>query len=216
MRGVLLLTLLLAAPPAFARTEGRAGPAPAQATAGATAPNQDRSNGDLPVSLDRIRDGLQRPDLLHVEFGDDGRVVFRVEVEGRLPTFQEFIGKDTPLTGPTPWGSMTHRDFLERVTPPQMQSFGAFTPKQLLQVAATQALSGAAISGVFAAVKGVQGAIRDRQVRLAQEEVRQVLAELERRKQEAGQKNPEETAAVETTAGAPPESGRPPDPDEPR
>jgi hypothetical protein len=194
MRGVLLTFLLLAAPPAFAQADGQPPAAPASSSPPATAVVPSAGNAELPVSLVRIREGLVRPDLLRTQFGDDGRVVFRVEVEGRLPTFQAFIGEDTPLTGPTPFGSMTHSDFLDLVNPPLMRSFGSFTNTELLQVLATSLVSGAIVNGAAEAIKGVRGVLRDRRTRLAQEEVRQVIAEVERRKREAEQRKADDSA----------------------
>ena len=130
--------------------------------------------------------------------------MFRVEVEGQLPTFQAFIGEDESLTGPTPFGSMTHGDFLNMVNPPLMRSFGSFTNTELLQVLATSLVSGAIVNGAVESIKGVRGMVRDRRSRLAQEEVQQVIAEVERRKREA-EKNTQDEAAPQAE-GAPPKS----------
>jgi hypothetical protein len=191
-----VLATLLTAPPAFAQAGGQASAPPRSDSSVTQGADRMPPPPDLPVSLERVREGLARPDLLRAQFGDDGRVVFRVEVEGRLPTFQSFIGEDEPLTGPTPFGSMTHSDFLQMVTPSTMRSYQAFTTGELLQVLATSYVSGAILNGAAAAVKGVRGMVRERRSKLAREEVRQVIAELERRQREAERKKQEDAGGA--------------------
>jgi hypothetical protein len=193
MRAVLCLLLLVTAVPASGQPGGSARPAPAVfpappaaapgTTVNGASPNGD-AEGDWWMSLERIRRELARPDTLRRLTGDDGRIVFRVEVEGRLPDFGVFIGKDTPLVGPSPWGSMTHSDFLELVTPPVMRQYGAFTNSDLLQVLATSVAGAFALKGAEKAVKAVSGKIDERRSRATQEEIRAILVELERRKAE--------------------------------
>jgi hypothetical protein len=224
MRAVPIVLLLVAASQAYAQSGTAPAPTLASAQAvtvplvtGVTADGAGRSGedaNDWSESLERIRRELARPDTLRRLAGDDGRVVFRVEVEGQLPDFMAFIGRDQALAGPTPWGSMTHSEFLELVTPPLMRQFGAFTNSDLLQVLATSFASAFALKGAEKAVKAVSGSVDQRRSRATQEEIRQILAEIERRKAEiaaeeraredARKKTEEEEAAKKKAERDPP------------
>ena len=115
----------------------------AQTGAGAPPPaaeSQPAANGsvaldpeDLPVDLDRIQRALARPPALKLE---TKRPVFRVEVFGRNPTIEDILGPDF-LRGPVPYGGMTHNEFLNMVTPRDVQGYAAFSNKQAVTVAAT-------------------------------------------------------------------------------
>ena len=197
MRAVLLLLLLflLAASPAAAQPDGQASPTTrsdllaAVETAAATGHIDE-------ATLERIRRELARPDTLRSAVGDDGRVVFRIEVEGQLPRFSDFIGQDQSLVGTSPWGAMTHGDFLSMVTPPQARPYGAYTGGDLLQVLATSLASAFAIAGAVKAVDAVRDEAQERRSRSAVEEVRLVVAEIERRRaEEAARKQAEEEAS---------------------
>jgi hypothetical protein len=207
MRAVFLLLLifLLTPSPVLAQPDGQAPPLTPSALSAAV--ETAAADGDIDeATLERVRRELARPDTLRRVVGDDGRVVFRVEVEGQLPRFSEFIGKDQPLVGTSPWGAMTHGDFLSMVTPPQAQPYGAFTGGDLLQVLATSLASAFAITGAVKAVEAVRGEVRERRSKAAEEEVQQVVAEVERRQaEEAARKAAEEEdAARKKAATAPP------------
>src|SRR5436190_11991679 len=87
---------------------------------------------DLPVSLDRIQRALSTKPALDLK---EQHPVFRLEVFGRKPTLEDLLGEKFWI-GPTPYGGMTHQEFLDRVTPQLAQSYGGFTGKSLLQVTA--------------------------------------------------------------------------------
>ena len=91
--------------------------------------------GELPVSLDHIREALSRPPAIRLE---DSRVVFRVEVLGRKLTIEDILGPDY-LKGPVPAvaGGMTHQEFLDLVTPKDVQGYAPFSNGEALTVAAT-------------------------------------------------------------------------------
>lgn len=133
----------------------------------------------LPVSLDRIRRGLEREPAIRLP--EPQGPVFSVDIEGRLPRFADFVGEETLSRGAAPSTSLTHREYLSMVTPPEAQSFGAFSPGELAQMAATTA---ALTLGSQWLVKGIKDAIRSRREEQARREVQAVLAELERRQRE--------------------------------
>lgn len=155
------------------------------------APARGQAAGDagpaarpLPVSLDRIRRELERPDTLRRSAERDERPMFSVEIEVPLPRFADFVGEGELLQSPSPWGGMTHSDFLAMVTPAQARAYGAFTNADLLQVVATSIASAYALNGAAGLVEDVKSMLRERRTRAAREEVLEVLATLERLQRE--------------------------------
>lgn len=93
--------------------------------------------GDLPVSLDRIQQALANTPKLR--FDDQDRPVFRVEVFGEKPTIEDILGPDF-ARGPVKHGAMTHQEFLNLVTPKDVQGYAAFSNKEGMTVATTSFL----------------------------------------------------------------------------
>jgi hypothetical protein len=153
----LLLSLLLAAqqPPASAPAE------------------------DLPVSLDRIQRALATPPKIELK---EQNPVFRLEVFGRKPTIEDILGEQFWI-GPTPYGGMTHQDYLNMVTPQLAQPYAGFTGGHLL---AQAALTLAETWALKAAIKKFRSAINNRERDAARKEVVEALAALEKARQEAG------------------------------
>jgi hypothetical protein len=137
--------------------------------------------GELPVSLDHIREALSRPPAISLE---DNPAVFRVEVVGRKLTIEDILGPDY-LKGPVPAvaGGMTHQEFLDLVTPKDVQGYAAFSNGQALTVAAT---SFALQWGLLKAIHKFQEAKADRDREAARKEVQDALAELEKARIKAG------------------------------
>jgi len=110
---------------------------PASQPAGQTQPDTtsapDQADGDLPVSLDHIRQKLSEPPAINVNAQAN---VFRVEVVGRKLTIEDILGPDY-LKGPAPAGAPTHQEFLDLVTPKDVQGYAAFSNGEALTVAAT-------------------------------------------------------------------------------
>ena len=92
---------------------------------------------DLPVSLERIQRALAHTPKLR--FDDNDRPVFRVEVFGEKPTIEDILGPDFHK-GPVKYGGMTHQEFLNMVTPKDVQGYAAFSNKEGATVAATSFL----------------------------------------------------------------------------
>jgi len=141
------------------------------------------SNGsepeELPISLDRIQRKLSRPPAIRLQ-GD--RLVFRVEVLGRKPSIEDILGPDY-LKGPVPYGSMTHQEFLDIVTPKDVQGYAAFNNREALTVAAT---SFALKWALQRAIHKYETAKHEREREAARKEVQDALADLERARQKAG------------------------------
>ena len=175
---VLLAAVLLGGAVARAQEPATEGPAPGQ--------SEPQANGEaaidpdaLPVNIDRIQRRLSRPPAIRPELA---RPVFRIEVFGRNPTIDEILGPDW-RSGPTPLGAMTHPEFLNVVTPKDVQGYAAFDNGQALMVAAT---SFALQWALRQAVKKLDDARTERQKEAARKEVDDALAALRKARREAG------------------------------
>jgi hypothetical protein len=137
--------------------------------------------GELPVSIDRIKDALSRPPAIRLE---DSRAVFRVEVIGRKITIEDILGPDY-LKGPTPvaGGGPTHQEILDLVTPKDVQGYAAFSNGEAMVVAATSFLQAWALQK---AIHKFQEAKSNREREAARKEVQDALAELEKARVKAG------------------------------
>jgi hypothetical protein len=140
--------------------------------------------GELPVSLDHIRDALSRPPAIRLE---DSQPVFRVEVIGRKITIEDILGPDY-LKGPTPVsaGGPTHQEILDLVTPKDVQGYAAFGNGEALTVAATSFGTALALQALQKAIHKFQEAKAQRDREAARREVQDALAELEKARIKAG------------------------------
>ena len=136
-------------------------------------------NEELPVSLDRIQRLLSTKPALELK---EEHPVFRLEVFGRKPTLEDILGEKFWI-GPTPYGGMTHQEFLERVTPKMAQPYGAFTGTSLLKVAALTLIEEWALKQ---AIQKFRSALNNREREAARKEVLDAMADLERARVAAG------------------------------
>jgi hypothetical protein len=143
------------------------------------APDQELKPDDLPVSIDRIQRALAAPPPIQLK---EQHPVFRLEVFGRKPTLEDVLGEKFWL-GPTPYGGMTHQEFLSMVTPKEFQPYAGFTGKYLL---AETALTLAQTWALKAAIKKFEDAKGEREREAARKEVLDALAELEKARRAAG------------------------------
>jgi hypothetical protein len=133
----------------------------------------------LPVNLDRIQRGLSRPPAINPS---STRLVYRIEVFGRKPTITDILGPDY-LKGPAMAGPMTHQEFLNLVTPKDVQGYAAFDNKQGIMVAAT---SFALQWALRQAIQKFDDAQTARQKEAARKEVDEALAALRKARRDAG------------------------------
>jgi hypothetical protein len=166
--------------PQSASASGTAVEAPQKPGDGDSAASaSDEESAPLPVSLSRIRRSLSRTPAIRVE---NQRVVFRVEVLGRKLTIEDILGPDY-LKGPVPSGGMTHQEFLNMVTPKDVQGYAAFNNREGMTVAAT---SFALQWALQKAIHKFETAKQDREREAARKEVQEALADLERARAKAG------------------------------
>ena len=142
-------------------------------------PAASRPSEDLPVSLDRIQRALAAPPPIELK---EQNPVFRLEVFGRKPTLEDILGERFWI-GPTPYGGMTHQDYLNMVTPQLAQPFAGFTGGHLL---AQAALTLAEQWALKAAIKKYRSALNNREREAARKEVMEALAALEKARRDAG------------------------------
>jgi len=151
---------------------------PSAATAPAEAPVTVDPDA-LPTSLARIQKAVTKPQAIKLT---ENRSVYRVEVFGNNPTIAEILGPDF-LRGPVPYGGMTHQEFLNMVTPKDVQGYAAFSNSQGMVVAATSiALQWA----VQKALDKYKDARNDRAKAAATREVQEALDALRRARRDAG------------------------------
>lgn len=134
---------------------------------------------DLPVSLDRIQRALAAPPPIELK---EQHPVFRLEIFGRKPTLEDILGEKFWM-GPTPYGGMTHQDFLDMVTPKLNQSYAGFTGKYLVAETALTLMEQWALKS---AIRHFRDAGSERERDAARKEVLDALAALERARRAAG------------------------------
>jgi hypothetical protein len=161
----------------------RSAAAPAAATAAAPAPAPAESTSLNPnaigVSLDKIQKAVTRPAAIKL---NEERPVFRMEIFGRTPSIEDILGKDY-LRGPVPYGVMSHQEFLNMVTPKDVQGYAAFSNSQGMIVAAESVALQWAVLQAIDKLKSVKS---DRAKEAARKEVEDAMEALRRARREAG------------------------------
>ena len=134
---------------------------------------------ELPVSLDRIQRALAAPPRIQLKEQDP---VFRLEVFGRKPTLEDILGERFWI-GPTPYGGMTHQEYLNMVTPKLAQPYAGFTGGHLVAQALLTLSEQWALKQ---AIKKFKSALNNREREAARKEVMDALAALEKARRDAG------------------------------
>jgi hypothetical protein len=142
-------------------------------------PAQTPPDDALPVSLERIQRALSTKPALDLK---EQHPVFRLEIFGRKPTIEDILGERFWI-GPTPYGGMTHQEFLDKVTPQLAQPYGGFTGKYLVAETALALMEQWALKQ---AIHKYQSAISNHEREAARKEVMDALAALEKARAAAG------------------------------
>jgi hypothetical protein len=164
---ILLLGLPLASTPAAAQSGF---PEPNSGRARASPAPIDPVPADLPVSLDRIREALERAPQPVIVLPEQPS--FSIVIEGKLPNFEDFVEPGELQSFAMP-SALSHQEFLSMVTPTDYRA--PFTSGELAQVVATGIAGSLAMSAITKAVKEGWRARRERR---AQDEVEAVLEAL--------------------------------------
>jgi hypothetical protein len=144
----------------------------------AQAPTPTVDPDSIGVSLERIQKGVTKPQTIKLS---ENRQIYRVEIFGAKPSIEDILGPDF-WRGPVPYGGMTHQDFLDLVTPKDVQGYAAFSNKQGVVAATSIALQWA----LQKAIDKVKEAKNDRAKEAAQKEVQDALDALRKARREAG------------------------------
>ena len=171
----LLVTGILASVPA-AGQEAQ----PSSSPAPSTSSNPDGKPipaADLPVSLDKIREQLERPVARPLLRSFDERPTFRVEIRERLK-IEELLATLDFKTGPTPPGGVYGYEQQRLLFPPSLnplaQPYSAFNQGQLVTIL-VENLVGKYLAGK--AMSAVSKAVRESAEAAARREVDEAIAE---------------------------------------
>ena len=147
---------------------GRSTPVPAE-TAAATL--------DLPVSLDKIREALEKPVSRPLMKSFDDQPTFRVEIRERL-RIEELLATLDFKAGPTPAAGIYGFEQQQRLYPPSMnplaQPYAAFNQGQLITIL-IENLVGKYLAGH--AASAISKAVRESAEASARREVDEAIAE---------------------------------------
>ena len=160
---LLLFTAILAAPAAWAQSSSEE-------------PPQD-SALNLPVSLDKIRGGLEATPIISLRTIDE-RPMFRVMVRERMKIEELIASIDFKSSSPAPGGGLygfeMQRQMFPAVDNPLQQPYAAFSQSQLLTIL-IENLARKYLGDK--AMHAISNAERSRAQAAAKEEVRQAVAE---------------------------------------
>ena len=168
----LLVTAALATAPAAAQQ------AQSSSSSVAPSPADDKSSSDLPVSLDRIREGLERPAPTgHLLKALDRQPDFRVEIREKQK-LEELIASLDFKAGPTPAGGLYAFEQQRMLTPsvdnPLAQPYAAFSQGQLMTIL-VENLVGKYFAGK--ALSAISKAQRETAEEAARRQVAEAIAE---------------------------------------
>jgi hypothetical protein len=166
---LLLLTATLVTAPALAQQPAASSPENRSSPAG----DEPRSF-DLPVSLDKIKEGLERTPTLSLRTADE-RPTFRVQILERQ-RIEELLNTLDFKSGPTPAGGVYWNEVQKQMFPsvdnPLRQPYAAFSQGELLTIL-VENLVGKYLAGK--AIGAVGAAERSRAEAAAREEVQQAI-----------------------------------------
>lgn len=192
--GVLVVGLTVG-PTAHALAQSQAQPPQGERTATQPASGQSTPPVDvdeLPISVDRIGQGLARPSTITLELSQP---MFRAEIIETRPRWlgdiQWLSEQDTAL--PVPTGPAWHRDFLSMVTPQQARPFGQVQGWDLLQLVASSFAQGVATNMVAGKIKKT---MERRRANEARAEVDAAIEAWKKDREKAGAQPPEPAPAT--------------------
>jgi hypothetical protein len=197
MRGsfcaVLVIVLVADSARASAAQDGRGAQLNAQSAGLATAPaSSDQGQKPdppptLPVSLDRIKQGLSAGPGLKLEPDMRNDIPrFYVDVNA-TPNVQKFLEGVDLVHGPVPRAGMTHAEFMEMVTPRELYSQAGFGGLDVLTANVGFAAVMYLARKAFIAMSNAKS---EAEVRAIREQIQRELAELQRQQDAKAKKDP--------------------------
>jgi len=157
------LSLLVSPQPAAAGEQG-------QTSTGAV-----QSSQTAQADLDRIRAAVNRDPAFKF---DESQVRFYLQVLAPAPTFSDFVKGQDLTSGVVADAPMTHREFLDMVTPKELYSAAGIRPTDALQMAITGLVGQVMLQRAF---ESATDAWRARQIRELNARIDAELAALRER-----------------------------------
>jgi hypothetical protein len=115
---LVLIVILLAGPGSVSAGQATGEPSPAQPPTNGEPRAARPPAGELPVSLERIRRKLAQAPSSRTK---GLKLEYYVEVYGKSPQM-DLLADFNPTTGAVQYGSPTHQEFLDLVTPQEFKS----------------------------------------------------------------------------------------------
>jgi hypothetical protein len=164
-----LLTALMTGAPGLASAQVAPGSDAAAVVAGQTTPD---SGGPVTAAdLDRIRKALSTSPALNL---DQNQLRYYVRILVGYQTFAELTKGYDFINGPTRGGNpMSHQEFLNLVTPKEMNSSGGITAMETLQFAFTNWLGQTLVKK---AIEDLRNAKDEREIQAIRDRIEQELA----------------------------------------
>jgi hypothetical protein len=130
----------------------------------------------LPVDVSRVKEQAQRQPAVKL---DEQQLRFYVLILAKEPKFEDFVGSYDLKNGPTRGGApMTHQEFLNMVTPRELNElFGATSGSSFAMVQAA-AMNVGAQALISKAVQQIRQAHNEREVQAIREQIDKELAAL--------------------------------------
>lgn len=168
--GVLLAVCLIGLP-APSSAAAPSGPAQSSAQSGPP-PDAKIPLPQTAADLDRIREAVGREPSFKF---DDSQVRFYLQILAPKPNFSDYVKDADLLHGPVAGAQMTHREFLDMVTPKELYSSAGIRPNEALQMAITGLVGQMLVRKAF---ESVTDAWRARQIKEINERIDLELAAL--------------------------------------
>jgi hypothetical protein len=128
-----------------------------------------------PQELDRIRQAVNRDPVFKL---DESQVRFYLQVLAPKPDFSDFVRGQDLQQGVVAGAPMTHREFLDMVTPKELYSEAGIRPTEVLQMAITGLVGQMLVKRAF---ESITDSWRARQIRELNERIDRELAAIRRR-----------------------------------
>lgn len=134
----------------------------------------------LPVDVPRIEREIAREPAIKV---DDSRIRFYVLIVAKQPpTWEEIVGSYDLMNGPTRGGAaMTHKEFINMVTPQELNELFNATSRDSLALAQAAIMNAVGQSFIKKAVQALRGARSESEIRQIRKQIDRELSALEGR-----------------------------------
>jgi hypothetical protein len=137
-----------------------------------TAPPPTTTPPDRTTDLERIREGLNRPQVIRLE---QDRLRFYLQIVGKRIDIHEYLRNSDLHNAPVPRAGVTHQDFLNFITPKYLYSSGGINATDLLQWGLVNWLGQMAVKKV---ITGIADNWREADVRRIRDQIDRELAAL--------------------------------------